>query len=73
MQVNVTLTALNGDLSIAERHITLSGESNCIPIGRASKSITKGILGAIDNAWFDSPVMSRNHAEMELNTEDAVG
>lgn len=71
--MNVTLTALNGDLSIAERNITLNSENDCIPIGRASKSITKGILGAIDNAWFDSPVMSRNHAEMELNNEDMVG
>ncbi|KAH6722284.1 hypothetical protein BKA61DRAFT_568823 [Leptodontidium sp. MPI-SDFR-AT-0119] len=69
-QVQVTLTALNGDLSIAERSLTLNSKNNSIPVGRASKSVTKGILGAADNAWFDSPVMSRNHATIEFNSED---
>lgn len=70
--VQVTLTALNGDLSIAERSLTLNSKNNSIPVGRASKSVTKGILGAADNAWFDSPVMSRNHATIEFNSEDMV-
>jgi hypothetical protein len=35
-----------------------------VPIGRASTSPSKGFLGAMDNAWFDSPVMSRDHAEI---------
>ncbi|KAH7356747.1 hypothetical protein BKA65DRAFT_474548 [Rhexocercosporidium sp. MPI-PUGE-AT-0058] len=69
-QVQVTLRALNGDLSIAERNLTLNNKDKAIPVGRASKSVTKGILGAADNAWFDSPVMSRNHATIELNSED---
>lgn len=43
-----------------------------MPVGRASKSVNKGIVGAMDNAWFDSPVMSRNHAELTLNMEDKV-
>ncbi|KAL2073246.1 hypothetical protein VTL71DRAFT_10570 [Oculimacula yallundae] len=68
--VTLTLTALNGDLSIAERVLTLNSKENAIPVGRASKSVTKGILGAANNAWFDSPVMSRNHATIEYNSED---
>ena len=68
----VTLTALNGDLSIAERTLTLTAKDNVIPVGRASKSVTKGILGAVDNAWFDSPVMSRNHATIEFDSENRV-
>jgi len=68
-QANVTLKALTGDVSLAERTITLNPNRLTIPIGRASKSLTKGILGASDNAWFDSPVMSRDHAEMCLNPE----
>lgn len=68
-QAKVTLTALNGDLSIAERTLTLTAKDNIIPVGRASKSVTKGILGAVDNAWFDSPVMSRNHATIEFNPD----
>ncbi|PVH84485.1 SMAD/FHA domain-containing protein [Cadophora sp. DSE1049] len=69
-QAKVILTALNGDLSIAERTLTLTAKDNAVPVGRASKSVTKGILGAVDNAWFDSPVMSRNHATIEFNPED---
>jgi pSer/pThr/pTyr-binding forkhead associated (FHA) protein len=41
-------------------------------IGRASKSITKGLFSAVDNAWFDSPVMSRDHAQFTLKVEDKV-
>jgi pSer/pThr/pTyr-binding forkhead associated (FHA) protein len=66
---NVTLKALTGDVSLAERTIILNPNRLTIPIGRASKSLSKGILGATDNAWFDSPVMSRDHAEMCLNPE----
>ncbi|KAF4632318.1 hypothetical protein G7Y89_g5809 [Cudoniella acicularis] len=66
-QVNITLKALAGDVSIAERTIELNPHHLTIPIGRASKSLSKGILGSANNAWFDSPVMSRNHAEMCLN------
>ncbi|KAK8071203.1 forkhead associated domain-containing protein [Apiospora hydei] len=33
-------------------------------IGRASKVATKGFVATPDNAWFDSPVMSRTHAEL---------
>jgi len=70
VDVTLTLTALNGDLSIAERVLTLNSKSKTIPVGRASKSVTKGILGAANNAWFDSPVMSRNHATIDFNSED---
>ncbi|KAH8685571.1 hypothetical protein BGZ60DRAFT_395475 [Tricladium varicosporioides] len=65
--VNITLTALSGDVSIAERTIELNPNHLTIPIGRASKSPSKGLLGSPNNAWFNSPVMSRNHAEMCLH------
>ncbi|CAL3967532.1 unnamed protein product [Diplocarpon coronariae] len=51
-QVNVTLLSLNGDLEIDERSIILSHENHSVPVGRASKSATKGIVGAVDNACF---------------------
>ena len=70
--VHVTLTALNGDIYPAERILNLRPDRPVICVGRASKSINKGIVGAADNAWFDSPVMSRNHAELSLNLEDNV-
>ncbi|CZS98405.1 hypothetical protein WAI453_005832 [Rhynchosporium graminicola] len=70
VNVVLTLTALDGNLSIAERRITLNSKNNAIPVGRASKSVTKGLLEAPNNTWFDSPVMSRNHATIELNSEN---
>lgn len=60
---------MTGDVSLAERTIILNPNLLTIPIGRASKSVSKGIVGAQDNAWFDSPVMSRDHAEMCLNPD----
>lgn len=65
----VTLSALSGDVSLAERRITLDPNNPTIPIGRASKTPEKGLLAAVDNAWFASPVMSREHAEMCLNPQ----
>lgn len=43
-----------------------------IPIGRASKSVSKGLLSAEDNAWFDNPVMSRDHAELVFSQDTMV-
>lgn len=69
-QVKVTLASLNGDLLPSERIFYLNPDRCMIPIGRASKSASKGLLGAGDNAWFDSPVMSRHHAQMTFDAEN---
>ncbi|PMD44046.1 hypothetical protein L207DRAFT_508816 [Hyaloscypha variabilis F] len=69
-EVRVTLKALTSNVSPAERVFTLNPDRPSIPIGRASKSVSKGLLGAVDNAWFDSPVMSRDHAEMTIDVEE---
>jgi pSer/pThr/pTyr-binding forkhead associated (FHA) protein len=63
---------LTSNVSPAERVFTLNPDRPSIPIGRASKSVSKGLLGAVDNAWFDSPVMSRDHAEMTIDVEEKV-
>ncbi|KAH6641665.1 hypothetical protein F5144DRAFT_142314 [Chaetomium tenue] len=56
-----------------ERHITLhdgrDGGSS-ITIGRASKLSTKGFIASAENAWFDSPVMSRLHARLSAKLDD---
>ncbi|KAK8004965.1 hypothetical protein PG990_011002 [Apiospora arundinis] len=69
-KVVITLASSNsGPHSvIPTRRITLR---NNIPerVGRASKVATKGFLATPDNAWFDSPVMSRTHAELVANME----
>jgi pSer/pThr/pTyr-binding forkhead associated (FHA) protein len=63
---------VTSNVSPAERIITLNPDRPTIPVGRASKSISKGLLGAVDNAWFDSPVMSRDHAEITIDAEEKV-
>ncbi|KAK8024362.1 fha domain protein [Apiospora rasikravindrae] len=64
-RVFVTLATSNSGLhsGIPARRIALRHN---IPerIGRASKVATKGFVATPDNAWFDSPVMSRTHAEL---------
>ncbi|CAG8953134.1 hypothetical protein HYFRA_00003332 [Hymenoscyphus fraxineus] len=69
-QVTVTFTPITGNF--APRTLLLTPRDDTTPIGRASKSVAKGILGAEDNAWFDSPVMSRDHAELRLNSSTSV-
>lgn len=66
----ITFTALHGNVVPAERILLLEPGSPTAPIGRASKSISKGLFSAVDNAWFDSPVMSREHAQLTMNGDD---
>jgi hypothetical protein len=72
-QVIVTLSAFgsgNGDL--IERRIVLTEATPTLQIGRASKVPSKGLAAEVDNAWFDSPVMSREHAKIVANFKDLV-
>jgi hypothetical protein len=70
--VSVTLAALNGNLNPAVRVLNLDIDNVSIPVGRASKTVSKGLQGARENAWFDSPVMSRDHAELLLDVDADV-
>jgi hypothetical protein len=66
----ITLTAITPGIVPSKRVLKLNPECQTIPVGRASKSVSKGLLSAEDNAWFDNPVMSRDHAELILKQED---
>ncbi|KAH9906986.1 hypothetical protein F4778DRAFT_724247 [Xylariomycetidae sp. FL2044] len=69
-QVNVTLVCRSPTSDIRERKFLLTREAPTIQIGRASKVTSKGYVAASDNAWFDSPVMSRRHAELTARFDD---
>jgi len=71
-QVNITLKALNGNHNCPQRSMTLTHERSIIQIGRASKSPNKNLLEGVNNAWFDSPVMSRCHAELIFDSENTT-
>lgn len=66
------MVSMTSDIYPMERIINLSPDHPTIDIGRASKSLNKGIVSGADNAWFDSPVMSRAHAKLALDTNDNV-
>ncbi|KAL8994064.1 MAG: hypothetical protein Q9169_005872 [Polycauliona sp. 2 TL-2023] len=54
------------------RVLDLSSSAEPIFIGRASKTASKGLLAAPENAWFDSPIMSRQHGKIFMSSSGAV-
>ncbi|KAL9122486.1 MAG: hypothetical protein Q9187_000961 [Circinaria calcarea] len=62
-EVVITLTPLDGT---SKRTLILNPAKRHVEIGRASKTASKGLVARKDNAWFDSPIMSRTHAEILL-------
>lgn len=70
IKVSLTLTALNNDSIFPSiRMITLCPKNPSIVVGRASRSPNKALHCAIDNAWLDSPVISRDHAIITLDSK----
>jgi hypothetical protein len=59
----VTLIPLGVDNDVS-RQFTLNNTDKTIIIGRSSKRGLKNRLPHQDNGWFDSRVMSRDHAEL---------
>lgn len=53
--------------SNAYRYLTLEAPSYSVRIGRGSRSGSKDLEPAENNAWFDSRVMSREHAILRAN------
>jgi hypothetical protein len=53
--------------SNAYRYLTLEAPSYSVRIGRGSRSGSKDLEPAENNAWFDSRVMSREHAILKAN------
>src|SRR4051794_18938619 len=66
--VVVTLHSLNND-TFEQRRIVLSPSSPSIHVGRSSRNHNKNLQPAKDNAYIDSPVISREHALISLNTK----
>ncbi|KAI0107113.1 hypothetical protein GGR51DRAFT_559446 [Nemania sp. FL0031] len=68
-QIIVTLS-LRGPYSIPKRRLVFTRTRAVIPIGRSSKVHSKGFVPAEDNAWFENPVMSRQHAQLIANFDE---
>lgn len=54
------------------RTFHLSHEFQTVPIGRASKRGPQPRTPAQENGWFESRVMSRDHAELILSLDQHV-
>ncbi|KAK3392080.1 hypothetical protein B0T20DRAFT_483204 [Sordaria brevicollis] len=52
------------DQPFSRRYIVLDSKSPILKIGRSSKLASKGFVPSSQNGWYDSPVMSRQHAEI---------
>lgn len=72
--VTVTLTVREPrpNFVLPQRQITLTEQTPAVRVGRASKVASKGFVAGTDNAWFESPVMSREHAELTANFQTKV-
>ncbi|KAK4646457.1 hypothetical protein QC761_210650 [Podospora bellae-mahoneyi] len=73
-QIDLTVESSESSTATAttysRRQITLTALNNTIAIGRASKVSAKGFVPAENNAWFDSAVMSRDHAEISVDIDE---
>ena len=63
--IEVTLRSVDQLDDIEERKLVLQPNST-VPIGRSSKNSNKKLTAAVDNAYIDSPVISRDHATLSL-------
>ncbi|KAL9003834.1 MAG: hypothetical protein Q9188_003315 [Gyalolechia gomerana] len=54
------------------RSITLKPSDDPVIIGRASKTASKGLVPLPENAWFNSPIMSREHGKLFLAPKGEV-
>jgi hypothetical protein len=71
--VVLTLSAVESsgaNIPFPKRQITFTKDRDVVPVGRSSKIATKGFVAGTDNAWFDSPVMSRLHAQLGARMDD---
>ncbi|KAJ5266856.1 hypothetical protein N7478_009664 [Penicillium angulare] len=67
LQVTVTLTPLGRHFPL-QRNFTLSKSNRTIMIGRSSKRETKLRSPGPENGWYESRVMSRDHAELFIES-----
>ncbi|KAK5045236.1 hypothetical protein LTR84_009342 [Exophiala bonariae] len=67
LTANITIQDVEYIDSIAVRHIVLSEPDWSIKIGRGSSTGDDALRPAENNAWFDSRVMSRNHAVLRAD------
>lgn len=66
----LTLHPVSSTDTFPYRALTFTPKFDTIPIGRASKSESKNLAPAENNGWFESRVMSRNHAMLRASLQN---
>lgn len=66
------MTPLGLDEAENNRVIKMNSDKRAVEIGRASKNVHKGLTAALDNAWFDYPILSRTHAKFTASPSQRV-
>jgi hypothetical protein len=64
----VPATALDQD-KVGSRSFRLVPDEDVVDVGRSSSNPQKKLIAGRDNAWIDSPVMSRDHARIWASTK----
>lgn len=67
----MTLSPLSDD-EVPARTLTFSDNTKHIDIGRSSKREAKNLVPSAQNAWYNSRVMSRNHAVLTVSPTQKV-
>lgn len=68
---HITLIPLD-DSKEFTRVFAINPTTDHIKVGRASKNESKGFVAARNNAWFDSPIISRHHAQFKTSPASQV-
>ncbi|CAG8093633.1 unnamed protein product [Penicillium nalgiovense] len=70
-RVTVTLVPLFEDTHPL-RTLTITDNNKAVAIGRASKREARKRIPAAENAWFESRVMSRDHAFLSIPSDQSI-
>lgn len=70
--VVVTLHPVYSPDTLPFRSLTFSSDNDTVTIGRSSKSQSKNLVPQHNNGWFESRVMSRNHALLGVSLQKEV-
>ncbi|CAN8106151.1 unnamed protein product [Discula destructiva] len=63
-----------GNIDYPERRLLLTESDPIITLGRSSSRPALNLQPAVTNGWYNSPVMSRNHAQLEADfNNETVG
>lgn len=65
--VHITLIPLGASHELP-RKLIINETVKQVEVGRASKNAEKCLIAAQDNAWFDCPIMSRQHAKFSAGS-----